>query len=210
MEKWKIVVVLLLLGGLAAYGGVQAVQLGAGNRLGQSETPAPYEPDPPPVKLVGKTAQAWNVPAEFWMNTSQPIAMQDVKGHVTVLEFWRVGCPHCEDAVPSMNALYRKYQSRGLKMVAFQSPSNIPSENVWSTVQATVRRWKIAYPVAFDKNGALFKKYNGHIYPTLMVIDGGGAIRYLQTGHSQEKAQSLDRMVAQVLQYYRPRPSVKR
>jgi thiol-disulfide isomerase/thioredoxin len=198
MDKWKIVLIVVLLGGLAGYGFYQQATVG--------ETPVnmPAKPEPPedPTKgpLVGKPAAAWNIPAGSWMNTPQPISLQDVKGHITILEFFRIECPHCEDAVPFMRSLYTKYKPQGLRMVTFQSPGDAPVENDWSKVQATLRRWKVTYPVAFDKNADLFvEKYKGDTYPTTLVIDEKGIIRYQETGYGEDTAKALESFIVKSL-----------
>ena len=198
MDKWKIVLIVVLLGGLAGYGFYQQAMLG--------ETPVDIETTPPPAEdptkgpFVGKPAAAWNIPAGSWMNTPQPISLKDVKGHVTVIEFFRIECPHCEDAVPFMRSLYTKYQPQGLRIVAFQSPGDAPSENDWKKVQATLRRWNVNYPVAFDKNADFFtKKYKGDTYPTVFVVDEKGIIRYQETGYDEATAKSLESFIVKSL-----------
>jgi thiol-disulfide isomerase/thioredoxin len=197
MDKWKVVLIIFLLGGLGAYGLYQ--QNAARQPASGQATPAPLE-DFTKSLLMGKPAPAWNIPTNLWMNTPQPIALQDVKGHVTVLEFFRIGCPHCEEAAPFMTGLYQKFREHGLRMVAFQSPGrSLEKERDWNTVQATVRRWKITYPVAFDKGDIVFKKYNGSRYPTMLALDEQGVVRFYQTGHSQAKAEALESFVAEAL-----------
>jgi thiol-disulfide isomerase/thioredoxin len=198
MDKWKVVLIVFLLGGLAGYGFYQQATLG--------ETPENIQSTPPPVEdptkgpLVGKPAAPWNIPAGSWMNTPQPISLQDVKGHVTIIEFFRIECPHCEDAVPFMRSLYTKYRPQGLRMVAIQSPGDAPAENDWKKVQATLRRWNVPYPVAFDKNADVFvQKYQGDVYPTVLVLDEKGIIRYQETGYDEATAKSLESFIVKSL-----------
>src|SRR3712207_4929664 len=101
MDKWKILLIVVLLGGLAGYGFYQQATVGE-TQMGMPANPEPPE-DPTKGPLVGKPASAWNIPAGSWMNTPQPISLQDMKGHVTILEFFRIECPHCEDAAPFMS-----------------------------------------------------------------------------------------------------------
>jgi thiol-disulfide isomerase/thioredoxin len=197
MEKWKLVFIILLLSGVVGYGFYQ--QNTASPLPDVEATPQPSE-DPAKSFLLGKPAPAWNIPAGSWMNTPQPISLEDVKGHITLLEFFRIECPHCRQAVPFMHSLYSKYQPQGLKIVTFQSPGKAPAENDWSTVQATVRRWSIPYPVAFDKNSALFKgKYNGKAFPTVFVLDEKGIIRFRLIGLHNGRSQALENVIVKAL-----------
>jgi thiol-disulfide isomerase/thioredoxin len=199
MEKWKLVFMIFLLGGVAGYGFYQ--QTATSQLPDVQPTPLPPK-DPAKSSLLGKPAPAWNIPANSWMNTQRPISLQDVKGHITILEFFRIECPHCEEAVPFMHSLYTKYQPQGLRMVAFQSPGKAATENNWNTVQATVRRWKVPYPVAFDRNSALFKgKYNGKAFPTVIVLDEEGIIRFRLIGLHGGRAQALENVIVKALRH---------
>ena len=199
MEKWKLVLIMLLLGGVAGYG---FYQQNAASQLPDVQ-PTPLPPGGSTrSSLLNKPAAAWNIPSELWMNTPQPISLQDVKGHITIVEFFRIECSHCQEAAPFMSSLYTKYKPQGLRMVAFQSPGKAASENDWSKVQATLRRWKVTYPVAFDKNAALFKgKYNGKAFPTVFVLDEKGIIRFRLIGLHDGRAQALENVIVKALRH---------
>lgn len=192
MDKWKIVVVLLLLGGLGGYGYFQQ---------NAAEAPTGAQPTSTPVnvlkdKYLGIEPPAWNIGADFWVNTPHPISLASLKGSVAVVEFWRIGCQHCEATAPFLNQVFKKYQAQKLKMVAIHSPGNTTDpenpEGNWKTVKETIKQWQIAYPVAYDEGGKLFKEtYGGDTYPTLMILGRDGKVKYLETGHTPEKEQAL-------------------
>jgi thiol-disulfide isomerase/thioredoxin len=203
MEKWKIIIIVLLLGGLAGYGYFEANPGGLpSNPPGVQPTPTP---DPKDLALIGTPASGWNIPAEYWVNTPKPIFLKDLKGKVVLLEFWRSGCSHCEAAAPHMIELYKKFKPQGLQVVTFQSPGLIKEkenpENHWDMVQQKVREWNLPYPVAFDKNGKLFtSKYNGHLWPTMVLIDRQGKILKIQhSTDTKERAQVLEQAIMSVL-----------
>ena len=155
------------------------------------------------TNLIGKPLAAWNISAQHWTNTRKPIHLEDLKGHVTVIEFFRIGCSHCRDAAPARRALYRKYRSRGLKMIGFQSPGDTAntrnSENNWRQVKSQIRQWHLTYPIAFDRNRALFDSYNLQFYPTVLVVDRKGIVRFQQTGFTPTNAKALEQFVAGAL-----------
>ena len=200
MEKWKIFVIIFLLGGLVGLGAVQSRLSNAPATPPAGEQPRKEAPLPI-MQLMGKSAPAWNIPIKYWMNTKTPLDVSDSKGNLTLVEFFRIECSHCQDAVPFMKHLQKTYGPKGLKIVAIQSPGQAPTENDWKTVQDKVREWQLTYPVAFDEQGQLFKtKYNGTNYPTLLLIDPNGMIRFVQTGHTAEKAAQLESVIKAGLQ----------
>src|SRR5688572_8658565 len=123
MDTWKVVVIIALIFGLGGYGYYQA----------NAPAPTPPIPTPPPEEgpirkafgeLVGKPAPAWNIDPKLWANTPKPITLKDLKGSVTLLEFWRTGCSHCREAAPFLQKqVYEKFRPNGLKVVTFHSPA---------------------------------------------------------------------------------------
>lgn len=153
--------------------------------------------------LVGKKFDGWIIAQKYWTNTPEAIWLGGLQDQVTVIDFFRINCTHCQDAAPSREALYLKYRARGLKMVGFHSPGIIADinnpENIWSDVKDTVKQWKLTYPIAFDKDRAFFDKNKFCYYPTVLVLDRKGVVRFQQTGYSPEKAKELDQFVGGIL-----------
>lgn len=200
MDKWKIVLIIALIACLAGYGIYQQ-----SSKLSADMPAVPANPNETPQsseerqaklqKLVGTQPRSWSIPAANWANTPQPITLDDLKGHITVIEFWRSGCPHCEEAVPFMNELYSRYKSRGVKMVTFQSPGLVDNpdnpENNWTEVQNWIKEHAITYPVAFDEGSKLRKSYGVDLYPMVFLLDRKGKIAYANTGHDLKKERLL-------------------
>ena len=194
MTQWKSVTIVLLLAALAGYGFYQSAPRGAAN-----PPPAP-PPDPAHAtgieRLANKPAPAWSVPPNLWVNTTSPIKLSDLKGHITLVEFWRAGCIHCEHAAPFMAQLYRHFHPQGLEMVTFQSPTGprdeLAVESDWSQVKGKVKQWQLPYPVAFDTNGVLFTKvYGGNTYPSVLLLDQKGIVRFAQSGDDAVKERNI-------------------
>lgn len=189
MDKWKIVVIVLLLGALGGYGWMQQ---------NAAQTPPTPEqstpPKAPPVNiklnaLKGQAPPAWNIAAPLWANTPAPISLASLKGSVAIVEFWRIGCSHCEEAAPFLTALYTQYKPRGLKMVTLHAAGNtadpLNPENNWNLVKTKIKEWGITYPVAYDQDGQLFKEsYGGNTFPTMLVLNRAGKVVFIQTGHT--------------------------
>ena len=207
METWKGAAIGAMLLAIVGYG---AVQNGATQRPpGPPESPA-QGPDaaqggeqrPPQIPgtspdvaaWIGKEPVRWSFPKESWANSARPLRPEDLKGKVTLLEFWRTQCSHCEDAVPFMNGLKQQFGPR-LQMMTFQSPGVIDDamnpENSWAEVKKWMAERKVSYPVAFDEGRKLKNQYNVNLYPFVLLVNKQGKIVYAHTGHTSEKAAQL-------------------
>lgn len=196
MEPWKIGVIAALVLGLGGYGLLSQSQENAAPlpTAGQSQT-APE--DNKAAHFIGQTLgdqiPAWKQQVGPWQNTKAPVAVGTLKGKPALVEFFRINCSHCQDAAPLMEALYKRYQPRGLKMAAIQSPGNFKDpeneETKWSNVQGWAKQRNLTYPIGFDKNSQYFQgTLKGNYYPTTMITDANGKVVYAQTGHDDKKA----------------------
>jgi hypothetical protein len=100
-----------------------------------------------------------------------------------------------------MEQTYKKYAPRGLKMVAFHSPGRgSTEESDWPTVKTRVREWGVTYPIAFDAQARLFGQvYRLRTFPSVMVVDKDGIIRYFKAGHTPESAIALTAFLEKTL-----------
>ena len=151
-------------------------------------TPSQYNVlNKPTLDHVGKPALDWNIPSTYWMNTSgKAIRLQDLHGKVTLIEFFRIKCPHCEAAAPDMIGIYNKFKGQGLNMIAIQSPGEEAVESDWPRVQAAVHDWRLPYPIGFDQGSKEFKRNGFAYYPTVIILDRQGIVRFAQSGYDSQ------------------------
>ncbi len=192
MEKWKGIVIMLLLGGLGGYGAWQQKQA-----RDAANTPFVVRPIKDPSKIpaniaiqafVGKPLPAWNIAPKFWMNSAKALNPTDFKGHVTIVEFFRIKCSHCQDAAPVMEAMSQQLAPQGLKVVGIHAPSDKDAqENDWNLVASVCKtQFGLTYPVAFDEKSKLFKGvYRGQLYPSVFVLNREGIVVFAQTGFDE-------------------------
>lgn len=197
METWKGAAIGAMLLAIVGYGAVQnrAPQPQSQGDSRDAAVAAPTAtPDPLLTPWIGKEPLKWSVPKASWANTPRPLTPADLKGRVTLMEFWRIGCSHCEDAVPFMNAMRKQYGPR-LQIITFQSPGLLEDpenpELSWPTVQKWMAERSIQYPVAFDTGRRLKDGYKIKWYPMVLLVNKQGKIAYLHTGHTPEKEAAL-------------------
>lgn len=201
MEKWKIGVIAVLFLGLVGYG-VSQQKASEPADVATSQVPgATAAPEANKAAVfIGQELGGAKIPVWTrvgpWENTKQPVTLDSLKGQPALLEFFRINCSHCQEAAPFLEALYGRYQPRGLKMAAVQSPGDYKDatndETQWPKVQDFIKAGGLTYPVGMDKNSQYFQQtINGLSYPTTMLSDKNGKVVYAQTGHDTEKAIAL-------------------
>lgn len=99
------------------------------------------------------------------------LSTSDLKGRVTVIDFWAVWCKPCVAEIPDYNTFYREYGERGVRFVAVASDSGSEDD-----VREAVRRLKIEYPVAAPSLQELDTIGEILVYPTTWIVDAAGKV----------------------------------
>lgn len=135
------------------------------------------------TEMHGRKAPALSL--TDWQN-SKPLSLAAMKGKIVVLDFWATHCAECLASVPKLNALASKYADQGVVFIG------VCLADGGERMSATVKRHKMAYPTALDKNGRTAKSFLADSYPDYYVIDRAGNLRWgdIQNSHI-EKAISI-------------------
>jgi thiol-disulfide isomerase/thioredoxin len=118
---------------------------------------------------------------QVWVNTDQPLRLQDLRGKVVLLEMWTFGCINCQNVIPYVRGWYQKYAPQGLVVIGNHFPE-FGYEKDLSNLKEAVQRLDVPYPVAQDNDGKTWNAYNNRYWPTAYLIDKRGHIRLVQIG----------------------------
>ena len=121
----------------------------------------------------------------YWIN-SDPLTLEKLRGQVVVVEFWTFGCYNCRNTLPSVKELYTKYRDRGLTIVGVHTPET-DSEYSLDNVRKEVPALGIKYPVVTDNDYATWKAYGVEAWPTMVVLDKQGRIRWVHVGEGRHE-----------------------
>jgi peroxiredoxin len=175
---------------LIAIGIVLAVALG-------SRVPkAAVTPEVPTAHLsVGDVAPDFSA-----ATTQGPFALADAKGKPVLLEVLATWCPHCQREVATLNSLYGKYKDKVAFVAVTGSPLAIDQQSPASQADliAFQQAFKAQYPMAYDGDLTVAKKYYNAGFPTIVIIGKDGKIAYLQSGElpEAELASAIDGALA--------------
>jgi thiol-disulfide isomerase/thioredoxin len=125
-----------------------------------------------------------------WLN-SDPLTLDKLHGRVVLVEFWTFGCYNCRNTLPSVREWDARYRERGLTVVGVHTPET-QSEYVIDNVRREVPGLGIKYPVVTDNDYTTWKAYGVEAWPTILVLDKQGRIRWLHVGEGRyEETESV-------------------
>lgn len=96
----------------------------------------------------------------------------DLKGKVTLVNFWATTCVTCVKEMPSLVSTFNKYQSKGFETVAVAMSYDQPA---WVLNYAQTRQ--LPFKVALDNTGDIAKSWGDvKLTPTTYLVDKQGRI----------------------------------
>jgi peroxiredoxin len=125
---------------------------------------------------------------DFSITTSdgEYISLEDLHGKVVLLDFWGTWCPPCVASVPALRDLSKKYSKESsFVMIGISSDGD---EDKWRAFTAKER---MVWPQYLDRDRRVQRAFGVRGFPTYIVIDPEGVIRYRSLGMSFEKEADL-------------------
>ena len=115
-----------------------------------------------------------------WLNTENPLALAALQGKFVLLNFWTYSSVNCISVIPELTALQEKYHKE-LIVVGVHSPK-YPVQRHTNNVKEAVIRYGVDYPVVNDAQLRIWRDYDIHAWPTVILIDPQGRIVHKQLG----------------------------
>lgn len=113
------------------------------------------------------------------------IDISKYKGRVILLNFWASWCRPCVKEIPSLVRLQQQFD---------QDDFNIITINVGESKEQIVefmKKVKLELPIMLDADGQAVKDWGVYAYPSSLVLDRKGVIRYAYLGALEWDSQSI-------------------
>ena len=115
------------------------------------------------------------------------ISLDELKGKVVLLDFWGTWCPPCVESLPGLRELHKKFA----KEVSFVmiSVSSDGDEDKWKDF---IVKEKMVWTQYLDRDHKVQRTFRIDRFPTYILLDPDGVIRYRSTGLSIDKEALLE------------------
>jgi peroxiredoxin len=103
-----------------------------------------------------------------------------LRGRIVLLNFWATWCPPCRKEMPDMEKLYRKFESRGLTVLAV-------SDEKRETVETFLAKTPYSFPVLLDDGRRVNQAFGVEGIPKSFIFDREGRLAALAIDMRTEK-----------------------
>ncbi len=137
-----------------------------------------------------------------------PVSLDDLKGRVTLVNYWGTWCPPCRLEFPHIANLASSYGTRDdfrLYAVSCGSGPDEDEDTLRSETKAFLDAAKVDLPTWWDQNSASRRALatvldgGGFGYPTTIVLDRQGVIRGQWVGYSRGTEREMESIVGDLL-----------
>jgi peroxiredoxin len=109
--------------------------------------------------------------------SGDPQTLSQYKGQVILVNFWATWCGPCQQEMPLLDQMYKKYKPAGFTLIGVNVDKTAPA------VKELLARKPVSFPVLLDPANQVSKAYHVDEMPSSVIIDRKGQIRYIHRGY---------------------------
>jgi thiol-disulfide isomerase/thioredoxin len=140
-----------------------------------------------------------------WID-QEPLQLADLRGRVVLIDFWYEWCGPCRASFPMLRDWQKKYGERGFTVIGLTDLQRTLGGTDKSRAEKLdfLRRFKqgnkMTYAVAIAENAnENLPEYGVNAFPTAVLIDRRGAVRFISIGVSPAELSRLGDMVEKLV-----------
>ena len=146
---------------------------------------------------------------EEWLG-QDAATLESMRGRVVLLDFWATWCGPCISTFPRLRQWHKKYSPEGFTIVGVTQFYGEADGKKMTALQETDflgefrKKHKLPYGFAVSKRGEDNAKYDINAYPTTVLLDRSGVIRYIGIGAGAEESANLEEMIEKLIKEKSP------
>lgn len=106
------------------------------------------------------------------------VRLSDLRGKPVLVNMWASWCPPCKAEMPAVQKVYDRYAAQGFSVLAV----NTTYQDEKDAALAFAASNSLSFPILFDLDGSVARKYQVHAMPTSFFIDKTGVIQRVVIG----------------------------
>jgi thiol-disulfide isomerase/thioredoxin len=116
-------------------------------------------------------------------------ALSQYKGQVVMINFWATWCGPCQQEMPLLDQMYKKYKGAGFTLLGVNVDKDAPP------VKDLLTKKPVSFPVLLDPENKVSKIYRVNAMPSTVIVDRKGNVRYVHKGYKAgDENEYLDRI----------------
>ena len=142
---------------------------------------APDATTDPATQSYAGTTPAPEFPAGLdWLNTDRPLALEQLRGKIVILDFWTYGCINCIHVIPDLKRLEAEYADE-LVVIGVHS-AKFENEGDTDNIRQIILRYGLEHPVINDADFEVWRTWGARAWPTLAIVDPAGNVVGVHSG----------------------------
>jgi peroxiredoxin len=113
-----------------------------------------------------------------------------------LLSFWATWCKPCLEEMVEFNKIYEQYKDKGFSLLAISTDT----EKSVAKVKPYIKSKGYTFPVLFDTNSEVARKYYAQQMPYTILIDKSGNIVYSHLGYMKGDEQKVEKLISELLE----------
>jgi peroxiredoxin len=126
-------------------------------------------------------------------NTGKNFKLSEFRGQVVLLNFWASWCGPCRQEMPLLDKIQQRYSALGFTVLGV----NVEEDS--SKAKAMMKAVPVSFPILYDTQNTVSKKYKVSGMPSTVMIDRDGNMRYLHKGYKAGDEQQYKKWVKQLI-----------
>ncbi len=125
--------------------------------------------------------------------SGQAASLNQYKGQVVMVNFWATWCGPCQQEMPLLDQMYKKFKPTGFTLLGVNVDKDVP------TVKDLLTRKPVAFPILLDPTNQVSKAYHVNDMPSTVIIDRKGDIRYVHRGYKPGDENEYQNRIRQLI-----------
>lgn len=149
--------------------------------------------------LATATTQAANAPGEMAddftlkSRSGENLRLAEQRGQVLLINFWASWCGPCRQEMPLLDALHQRYESLGVAVWGI----NVDDDP--AKAEKILKDIPVSFPVLFDPDSAVSKRYGVDSMPTTVLVDRNGKVRFRHRGYKSGYEKEYEKQIKELL-----------